>query len=282
MTDAILHGLSAVAEHYDAVLCDVWGVVHNGVGAHHGAGEALANFRGDGKTVLLMTNAPRPGDAVVEQLDRLGVRRDAYDGIVSSGDVVRAHLLDRGISSAYLIGPARDLPLLEGTRIRRTEAPHEADVIVVTDLRGEEETPDDYRDELAELVALAKPFICANPDVVVERGQQLFYCGGALAQAYEEAGGKAEQFGKPHAPIYDHARQRLGRHEAGPKVLAIGDGLPTDITGANRHGLDVLFVTDGIHMHELGVPGRPDLEKVAARLSAEGLSATHVMPKLAW
>lgn len=283
MLNAPLPGLAAIADDYDAILCDVWGVVHNGVAAYEGAGEALSKFRALGKPVILMTNAPRPAAPIEAQLARLGVPRDAFDEIISSGVCVRQHLIDADYKAAFHIGPERDLGLYEDTGIAFADTADAADVIVASDMRTDHHTPEDYREELAALVGHPAPFISANPDVVVERGGTIVYCGGALAKVFEEEGGTAMQFGKPHAPIYELSRKRVEALAPGARrLLAIGDGLPTDITGANRHGIDVLFVTNGIHAHELGEPGKPDPEKVRARLAEEGLSAAHFIPLLAW
>ena len=283
MLNAPLSGLAAIADDYDAILCDVWGVVHNGVAAYPGAGEALGHFRALGKPVILMTNAPRPADPIIRQLTRIGVPAEAYDEVVSSGEVVRRHLREGGYRRAFHIGPERDFGLFDDTGIPFADARDGADVIVVTDLRSDAETPEDYRAELAALVDDPAPFICANPDIVVERGGTIIHCGGSLAKVFEEEGGTAMQFGKPHRPIYDLSRERVrALAPEATRFLAIGDGLPTDITGANAHGIDVLFITNGIHQPELGKPGRPDPGKVRDRLAAEGLSATHFMPALAW
>jgi len=283
MTDRPIPGLSAIADDYDAILCDVWGVVHNGVAAHRAAVDALARFRATGKPVVLITNAPRPSEPVVQQLAALGVSGTAFDAAVSSGDVVKRHLVEAGYRNVFHIGPARDLSLFEDTGLDFAAAAEGADAIVATDLRSDAHTPEDYRGELAAMVPLGVPFICANPDVVVERGGAIIHCGGALAKVFEEAGGTALQFGKPHGPIYDVAlgeiRQRAPRAQ---RVLAIGDGLPTDVAGANRQGLDVLFITGGIHVHELGAPGAPEPRKVHDRLAREGLGARHFAPALAW
>ncbi|MEO1102647.1 MAG: TIGR01459 family HAD-type hydrolase [Pseudomonadota bacterium] len=285
MNETPLSGLSAIADDYDAVLCDVWGVLHNGVAPHHGAVDALTRLRGAGKAVLLITNAPRPASSVIAQLRDIGVPDGAFDAVVSSGDVVRQHMDAAGYRSVFHLGPARDHCLFEGTGV--AFHPHipkaGVDAIVATDLLRREETPDDYREKLAGLVPLGLPFVCANPDLVVERGGSIIYCGGSLARVYEEEGGTALQFGKPHLPIYDLARAKIAEIKPdAARILAIGDGLPTDIDGANRQGLDVLFVTNGIHVDELGEEDRPDPAKVAARLAAEGLAARDFMPRLSW
>lgn len=283
MPDQPIAGLSAIADDYDALLCDVWGVLHNGVRAHPGAAEALARFRDRGP-VVLVTNAPRPSGPVVEQLEFLGIPRDAYDAIVSSGDVVRAHLLERGVGRVYHIGMDRDLPLYEGTAIRAVDAPEEAEMVVIAGPRDDGNGPAEaYREEMARIVALGLPVACANPDIVVERGGELLLCAGALAQLAEELGGTVLQFGKPHAPIYERALGEVRARAPGARrALVVGDGLPTDITGANRHGFDALFITDGIHADELGVRGEPDPARVAARLAAEKLEAAHFATRLTW
>ena len=278
-----LAGLSHIAERYDALLVDVWGVLHDGVNAHPGASEAMLRFRGRGP-VVLMTNAPRPSPPVVDQLAEIGVPRDAFDAIVSSGDVVRASLVERGFEAVYHLGPDRDLPLYEGTGMRLTDRAEDAEAIVCAGLRNDDEdTPEDYRGQLADMVALGTPFVCANPDVIVERGGTMVYCAGALAAIYEEEGGRAEQFGKPHPPIYDAARRLIEERSPGAKrILIVGDGLATDITGANAQGVDALFVTGGIHAQEFGDTDAPDAEKVAAKLRAEGLTAAYFAPRLVW
>jgi HAD superfamily hydrolase (TIGR01459 family) len=276
-------GLSAIAAEYDALLCDVWGVLHNGVRASPGAAEALAEFRRRGP-VVLMTNAPRPSGPVIEQLEALGIPRSAYDAIVSSGDVVRRHLVEEGFARAYHVGAGRDLPLYEDTAIAVVEQPEEADVAVLASVRQDRtERAEDYRDEMAKLVALGLPLVCANPDIVVERDGILLPCAGALALLAEELGGAVRQFGKPHAPIYQTALEEVRRRAPeASRALVVGDGLPTDITGANRHGFDALFITDGIHADEVGVRGTPDPARVAERLAAERLVAAHVATRLSW
>ncbi|MEM9221633.1 MAG: TIGR01459 family HAD-type hydrolase [Pseudomonadota bacterium] len=283
MTAAPLAGLSAIADDYDAVLCDVWGVLHNGVAPHPAAVDALTNLRRSGKPVVLLTNAPRPHWSVVAQLDEIGIHREAYDEVVSSGDVVVRHMKEAGYGHVYHLGPERDYCLFEEAGVSFAANADGVDAIVATDLLQRHETPDVYRAHLASLVALDLPFVCANPDLVVERGGHIIHCGGSLARVYEEEGGTALQFGKPHEPVYGLARERVEALKPGAsRVLAIGDGLFTDITGANRQGLDVLFITNGIHVDELGSHDEPDTAKVHARLADEGLTAHTFIPKLAW
>lgn len=279
-------GLSALADAYDVVLCDVWGVVHNGVTSFPEARAALRAYREHGGTVVLITNAPRTSHFIVEQLGVLGVERDAFDDIVTSGDVTRALLAERSPVRFHHIGLERDLTLYEGLGLTRV-GQDEAEVVSCTGLRDDlVETPADYEAELAALAARDLPFVCANPDIVVERGHQLVYCAGALAARYAELGGRTFVAGKPHAPIYDAALKRaaaiLGRPVARERVLAIGDGAPTDLTGAVRQDLDVLFVTGGIHSGHFGPIDQPDAGAVHRFLEAEKLGARAFVPGLRW
>jgi HAD superfamily hydrolase (TIGR01459 family) len=279
-------GLSVLSGGYDAVLCDVWGVLHNGIAAFPEACEALVAWRAAGGRVMLLTNAPRPAEPIHEQLARLGVPRAAYDDLLTSGDVTREILMARPERAVLHIGPDRDLALYEGLPIRLV-GDHEAEVVVVTGLFDDTvETPDDYRVRLAALAERRLPLVCANPDIVVERGAQRVWCAGALARVYEEFGGEAVLVGKPYAPVYEEARLRLadmfGRPFTDLKVLAIGDGLATDIRGAYGQKLDVLFVTAGIHGADFGPLDDPDPKAVEIRLMDEDLAVTAVLPRLVW
>ncbi|GGH11656.1 haloacid dehalogenase [Alsobacter metallidurans] len=283
----ILSGVEGWIGRYDLILCDIWGVLHDGLKAHPGAGDALTRFRQAGGTVVLVSNAPRPALAVVPHLDQLGVVRSAWDGAVTSGDVTRAMLEERAGTAYYWLGPDRDAPLFDGLSARQVPL-EEAELIVCTGLlHDEHETPADYAALLAAAKARALPFVCANPDLVVERGQDLIYCAGALAQAYEEIGGETIYAGKPYPAVYAAARD-IGasiRRERTPesRILAIGDALRTDIAGANQLGCDSLFVARGIHTHELGIADRPLHEEGLARLMATAtVKPTAAIDKLAW
>src|SRR5215470_13186236 len=260
-----------LAARYDVVLSDVWGVVHNGIAAFADACEALTRFRAGGGTVLLITNAPRPAQVVVRLLDRLKVPHAAYDGIVSSGDVAQEVILARRGERMFHIGPERDHPTF--TELDIALAPADtADYIVCSGLYDDDtETPDDYRGLLADLRKRDLFMVCANPDLVVERGERLVYCAGAIADLYASLGGRVLYAGKPHRPIYDTAlaRASAARGTATPlaRVLAIGDSVRTDLAGANGVGIDCLFVTAGIHAEELGGRENPDaavLQKIFA------------------
>ncbi|GAB4364326.1 MAG: TIGR01459 family HAD-type hydrolase [Oricola sp.] len=275
--------LAEISGGYDAIFCDVWGVLHNGVRSWTAAWKALAAEREAGRAVVLITNAPRPKGPVSEQLAMLGVPATAYDDIVTSGDVTRA-LIRENARTVFHIGPDRDMSLYDGLDVEMAEE-REAATVVCTGLYDDEtETPADYAGLLQRLRARNLPFICANPDIVVERGDRLVYCAGALAKDYGMMGGRTLIAGKPHAPIYDEAMARaaavLGRTLARDRVLAIGDGLTTDVKGAMDYGLDLLFISDGIHAREYGAPGNPDREKMAAHLDGFGARPVATMMKL--
>jgi len=275
-----------LARDYDVLLCDVWGVVHNGVAAFAPACEALLRFREAGGTVILITNAPRPGAAVVRILDRLGVPHAAYDAITSSGDVTRGIVESRRGQSVFHLGPERDRPIFAGLDVNF--APLEAaDYVVCSGLFDDTiETPENYRDMLTLMRSRALFMVCANPDIVVERGDALVYCAGALADAYAELGGEVLYCGKPHAPIYDEALAKAAAQRGAPpplaRVLAVGDSVRTDLKGAASFGLDCLFVISGIHADELGGRDAPDLEAVNAIFAAAGVTPKAVTRGLAW
>ena len=283
----LVQHFAPLARNYDVLLCDVWGVVHNGVAAFPDACEALACFRQAGGTAILVTNAPRPGSAVVRILDRLGVPHEAYDAIVSSGDVTRGVVESRLSESVYRVGPDRDLPIFAGLDV--TFAPLEtADYVVCTGLFDDTtETPESYRDSLARMRERGLFMVCANPDVVVERGDTLVYCAGALADAYAAAGGEVLFCGKPHAPIYETALGKAASLRGGnppplPRVLAIGNSVRTDLAGATAFGLDCLFVTSGLHAEHYGSRETPDVAALNAMFSAAGVAPKAIVRGLVW
>jgi HAD superfamily hydrolase (TIGR01459 family) len=238
----------------DVVLSDIWGVVHNGLVAFPEACEALHRFRDQGGAVILITNAPRPADSVQRQLRRLGVADETYDAIVSSGDLTRHYVADRAGQKVFWLGPERDSSIYRG--LDAVLAPLEqADYIVCTGLFDDEtESADDYRAMMMQAHARRLPLICANPDIVVERGDRLVYCAGAIAELYRQLGGEVIFYGKPHRPIYQRAMalaaERHGHTTPLNRVLAIGDSVRTDLAGARDFGIDCLFVTRGIHAED--------------------------------
>ncbi len=285
-TPAFVTGLAQLAPAYRALLCDVWGVVHDGIRAHMPAVDALARYRAGGGAVLLITNAARPKENVVSQLDRFGVSHDAYDDILTSGDLARDVLAGKQGVRIYRVGPERDLPTYEGLPLTFGDE-QSCQIISCTGLFDDEtETPDDYRERLAAWQARGVPMICANPDIVVERGGKLVWCAGALAALYRELGGETMMIGKPHALIYEAAVRRIagivGEPVAPQSVLAIGDAIETDVRGAVGQGIDVLFVAGGIHAADFGARDAPDLGKVHANLATAGLAASGVIKRLTW
>jgi len=275
-----------LAPGYDAVLSDVWGVIHNGLAAFPAASEALTNFRQKGGAVVLISNAPRPGNQVIQMLDKMGVPHSAYDGIVTSGDVTRDMVSQRAGQPFFLIGPERDHSIFEGL-----DAPFstigDATYVICTGLFDDEvETPEDYREMLAQLRARNLFMVCANPDIVVERGDKLIYCAGALADAYAALGGEVYYAGKPYRPLYDlalaEAARARGHAPALDRVLAIGDSVRTDLKGAHDLGVDCLFVTAGIHAEELGHRDAPDAAALGAIFSAAGHAPRAVTRRLVW
>ena len=281
-----MSSLSAIAGNYDAVLSDVWGVVHNGVAAHPSAVEALRTYRQNGGRVVLITNAPRPSPPIAEMLDRLRVPRDAYDAIVSSGDVTRAMLAPYRGQTLHYVGPKDENDgLFEGLDITLGAA-EEARAVIVTDLDDDDETPDDYSERIGVWLKHKLPMICANPDRVVEHGEQLIYCGGALADLYEARGGMIKMAGKPYRPIYDealrHAEQAAGRPVDRSRILAIGDSVRTDAIGAANAGLDLMFITGSIHAAELDAFGNPDPQAVRDLVAPSGARLKAFMARLAW
>ena len=257
----VIEGLGAIADRYDAILCDIWGVLHNGRESFRPASDALVAFRKRGGVVVLVSNAPRPSAPIHSQVVKLGVSPEAFDAVVTSGDVTIELITQRGAAPVHHIGPGRDLSLFEAAAARSGVQPvfadaEEASYVLCTGLFDDEvETPADYADRLAAMAARGLPFICANPDLVVHRGGVEIYCAGAIAQAYEALGGQTIYAGKPHAPIYDAALAVAGDARGAAlsrsRVLAIGDAMRTDIAGAAAQGLDALFITSGIHRDEL-------------------------------
>ena len=284
----VVAALAPFASRYEVFLCDVWGVVHNGIAAFPAASEALTRARAAGVTVIMVSNAPRPGAVVRKQIARYGVPDSAYDDVIASGDVTRAELAARPGARVFHIGAERDLANYEGLDVTLVDLNH-ADLVVCTGpFHDDTETPDDYRELMARIKARDLLLICANPDIVVERGNRLIWCAGALAAIYDELGGKTIYAGKPHAPIYRlcfaRAAALRGREVPRSRVLAIGDGLKTDLLGAARQEIDCLFVTRGIHAADLGLDdkGGIDRDKLARAFAEAGATPVAVMHELIW
>lgn len=270
----LISGLSDLAPHYDALICDIWGVVHNGHAPFAQACDALKRFRDSRGPVVLLTNAPRTAQSVQDQFRTMGVPDDCYDAIVTSGDAARADLAKRGPVALYYIGPERDSAVFAGLPVTRATIAG-ADVALTTGLVDDlTETPDDYSDILAAMKARELTLICANPDLKVHRGPQLCWCAGALARDYEAIGGAVIHYGKPRLPIYDIAKART---QGARNILAIGDGLVTDIRGANAAGLDVLFIADGVHGEDIEPYTRDHLQQLFATEQVQALAACRAL-----
>lgn len=277
----ILSSIAPLAETSEAWIVDIWGVMHNGARAHPAAGEACRRFRANGGIVVLLSNAPRPFSAVVPHMTSLGVDPDAYDTGVTSGDATREMISDWQGRPLLHIGPERDRGLFAGYDIQFA-MPQTAEVIVCSGLRDDlTETPADYTDLFAGLLARDVPMICANPDIMVEKGERLLYCAGALAADYEAKGGRVTYAGKPHIPIYDRTLREIARLKGRPvakdKILCIGDGVETDLEGAHNAGFRSVFIASPIFLPD-GLSA-PALEKLFAGRPFAPIAA---LPTLAW
>lgn len=281
----IIPALSDIGSDYDVLFCDIWGCVHNGRAAYPAAIAALQQYRQGGGKVALVTNAPRPARFVAQSLDRMGVPRDAWDVIVTSGDAAQDAMFRGAVGQrVWHLGPDKD----DGFFEPETAEEAAADPISRVDLQDAEgivctgpfnemtETPEDYRDRLTEARDRGLKLLCANPDIVVDVGETRIYCAGALAQFYEQIGGTSLYYGKPHDPIYDLARRQLGVDRSA-RALAVGDGIATDILGAANQGVDALFVTGGLAASELG----DDVENPDSALMLDWLERAGHAPRYA-
>lgn len=286
----IIDSLADIAADYDALLCDLWGCLHNGVVAFPEAVAALRGFRAGGGRVILLTNAPRPWREVERQLDTMGVPRDAWDAIATSGDSARLAMFQGVVGTkVYFIGEERDLTFFDPMEIAGDAPPiervplSEAEGIVCTGPRDSHEDPSVYRPEFLVAKQRRLKLLCANPDIVVDRGETREWCAGALAALYTEMGGESLYFGKPHPPVYDLARRRLSN--AGPPVpesrlLAVGDGIQTDIKGALGEDIDSLFVTGGLAARETGTARQPDPDALSSYIQKEMVTPTFAIGQL--
>ena len=286
MTCRIIHGLAEIAQEYDALFVDLWGCYHNGISPYPAAVRALQVYRAQGGIVILLTNAPRPASQVERFLDRIEAPKDSYDGIMSSGGACQRALASGEYGQRFhYLGPDRDRPMLTGLGLEDTPL-DQADGILLTGLRDDlTETPDDYGPEIADWKARGLTLLCANPDLVVDRGEQRLFCAGALALAYEQVGGDVIWFGKPHGPTYDQCFGLLAEIAGGDvskgQVLAIGDGIRTDVKGGLDYGLDVLFITGGLSSGELGPdPEHPDPGQLDAYLDEHGVAPKFAIGRL--
>ena len=278
----ILNSLDEIAAQYDVICCDLWGCYHNGIAYYPAAAAACQRFRAQGGTVILLTNAPRPAHSVERILAKMQAPRDSWDAIVSSGGACQSAVAEETFGRRYAyVGPDRDLHVMQD--VGKDPVPiEEADAILLTGLRDDmTETPDDYADEVAEWVARGLPVLCANPDLIVDRGEQRLFCAGAIAKRVEEAGGQVIWYGKPHGPVYDRCRLVAADVRGAPvidaRILAVGDGILTDVPGGLRAGLDTLFVTGGLSSTDFG----PDVEHPQQAPLDDFLAAQNLAPQYA-
>jgi HAD superfamily hydrolase (TIGR01459 family) len=287
MSPPILTEARDLLSRYDVVFCDVWGVVHDGLKAFPAACEALTRFRAGGGTVVLVSNAPVPQEQVARMLMSRAVPDTAYDAIVSSGDIALAHIIGAKFGAVHCIGPRdRDSALFDKIPARKTELA-EADAIVCSGLTDDRhETAESYRPLLEQALARKLPFVCANPDLVVDVGGTLYLCAGAIADLYAHMGGPVFWAGKPHANAYGTAlgvaeRLRGGSVQA-DRVLGIGDALRTDLKAAQGAGVDGLFIASGIHRHDAMTGHEIDAGKLRELFAGSGIPAIGAMAYLAW
>ncbi|SFP19542.1 TIGR01459 family HAD-type hydrolase [Tranquillimonas alkanivorans] len=286
----IIHALSEIAQDYDALFCDLWGCVHDGVRALPEAVAALQDYRANGGSVVLVTNAPRQRASVQRQIEELGVPADAWDSIATSGDAARAALFTGAVGrKVWFVGQPHDevffepMKLIEDPVAIERVALDEAEGIVCCGPFDPHAHPDEMRPQLEAAKARGLPLLCANPDVVVDRGESREWCAGALADLYEHMGGRSLYFGKPHAPIYDLARRRLTALEKDipdARILCVGDGIATDVKGALGEDLDSIFIAGGLAAAETKTEKDPDPDALHAYLQREKIAPTYAMGKL--
>jgi HAD superfamily hydrolase (TIGR01459 family) len=286
----IIENLAEISGQYDAVFCDLWGCVHDGLRAFPAAVEALRAFKAQGGTVVMLTNAPRPRASVAKQLLRLGVPEDCWDVIATSGDSARAAMFEGVVGrKVWHIGEPHDAPFFEPlellsdpVEIEKVEL-NEAEGIVCTGPFDPHADPSVMRPQFLLAKTKGLKLLCANPDIVVDRGESREWCAGALAQLYTEMGGESLYFGKPHPPIYDLARRRLqqiGKSTSDDRILAIGDGIRTDVQGGMGENIDTLFITGGLAREETGTVEQPDPSKLARFLTDAELEPSYCIGML--
>lgn len=273
-----ISGLGEIAENYDALLCDIWGVIHNGRLPYREACAALERFRAERGPVILISNSPRPSAAIPAQFAEIGVPGEIYDAIATSGDATINELAMRAPGPAFKLGPDRDDAIYENLELNFSDL-EDAEFISCTGLFDDEnETPDDYVELLTQARDMGLPMVCANPDVRVKRDGKLIYCGGALAQLYEKLEGEVIYAGKPHNPIYRLSQAWIeeiaGYDVPKDRVLAIGDNIFTDLLGAQQEDYDCLFIADGLHADTS--------DKLKALLTEHGITARYMASSLDW
>ena len=286
----LISGLRELAPRYDGFILDLWGVIHDGLAPLPGAIDCLQSLIDAGRRIVLLSNAPRRADDVVRRITAVGVPVGLYHDVMSSGEEAWQHLKRRedpfyaALGRRCLhIGSERDLEIREGLGLDYVDAPADAQFVLNTGPAGWDDRIEDYEPVLREALARGLPMVCANPDLVVQRGSTLHLCAGALAKWYEEAGGRVRWHGKPFRLVYDSCLVLLGIGERS-RILAIGDSLRTDIAGAAGAGIDSLLIAGGIHADEFGLRGEqtPDLRRVEAALREGGYEPVGVAWRLCW
>lgn len=282
----VLSSVASLPEKYQAWLCDIWGVMHNGMRPFAGACDACVRFREQGGVVVLLSNSPRPHGSVGRQLAQIGVPETSYDAIVTSGDVTQQILGVRRDRTFFHLGPDRDKEIFDGLDMEPVDL-EMADYVLCSGLYDDlTQTPADYTDLLQDLRARDMPMVCANPDLQVERDDRLIYCAGALAAEYEKLGGEVLYTGKPHLPIYERALALIsdlkGASVPRSKILCIGDGLKTDMAGAAAAGMDSLFVASALHVQGSSEDGDLDPAVVAELFSGTATLPVAALKKLQW
>lgn len=286
-----IHTLAEIGAGYDTLFCDLWGCLHDGQAPFPAAVAALQGFRATGGRVVLLTNAPRPNRYIIDQLDQIGVPRSAWDLVVSSGDAAQIAMFSGAVGRrVHHIGPKKDegfftnppggmagAPMIERVALDQAEG-----IVCTGPFHEMTETPEDYRATFLHAKARGLTLLCANPDLVVDLGQARIWCAGGLAALYDEMGGTSLYYGKPYPPVYDLARRRLeGMGGGAGRVLAIGDGIATDIQGGIGEGIDTLFVTGGLAAEAFGADvDAPDPALLQAWLDARQLSPTFSIGRL--
>ncbi|ALJ34484.1 TIGR01459 family HAD-type hydrolase [Azospirillum brasilense] len=291
MTDIVqLSGIAPVIDRYDGVILDLWGVLHDGERPYPGVPECLDRLRAAGKVICLLSNAPRRTGGVIAKLDGMGIGRERYHHVMTSGEAAYDALRDRDDPwhaalgrRLFHIGPDRDMDVYEGLDYTLVASPDEADFVVNTGIVDFGESLSVYEPALEACRRRNLPMVCANPDLIVMVGEQMVICAGTLAQRYQAMGGNVFWHGKPHAPVYDRCLSLMGIKDKG-RILAVGDSLRTDVAGANAAGIDVALVTFGIHREELGGAWGEavDPAKLAAAAAAAGHQPTYGLPSLRW
>ena len=286
----IIDSLSEISANYDLAFVDLWGCLHNGVAAHPAAVAAMQAFRAGGGKVVLVTNAPRPREQVEEQLALLNIPAETWDSIATSGDSARAAMFRGAIGpNVWFMGQAYDLPFFEPLAliddpVRITRVPlEEATGIACLGLEDPHADPELYRPQFLYAKQKGLKLLCANPDIVVDRGETREWCAGALAALYTEMGGESLYFGKPHPPIYDLARRHYAALDGAlsdPRILAIGDGILTDILGAQQEEIDSVYITGGLAAAETRTARHPDPEALAAHIASHRVTPTYAMGQL--